>query len=148
MTSREPDDEDEKWREIVAHYGDAPDAAELDAIADLDDPWDPLGATEDDTPRAVPGSSHEPDAGHTVREPDDWRPPDPGPLPLPTPPRLAAWTGVFGAPALLLVLTLLPWTVPSWLTTVLLVWFVIGFGFLVATMNSGPRDPGDDGARV
>ena len=154
MTSRDPDDEDQKWQEIVANYGDTPDATELDAIAEVDgrldplDPMEPFERDEDVLPRGVPGSSHDPDAGHTVWEPEGWRPPDPGPIPVPTPPRLAAWTGVFGAPALLLVLMLLPWMVPSWLSTFLLVWFVLGFGFLVATMNTGPRDPGDDGARV
>lgn len=151
MTSRDPDDEELKWQEIVANYGDAPDAAELDDVADRDRPSDDEPESWGPEPvslRPVPGSSHDPDAGHTVWEPEGWTPPDPGPLPVPTPPRLVAWAGVFGAPALLLILLLLPWRVPSWVGTGLLIWFVGGFLFLVWQMNSGPRDPGDDGARV
>jgi hypothetical protein len=158
VTSRDPEDEDQKWQEIVANYGDTPDAAELDDVADRDglrdddgpdEPWGaPPPEPERPTLRPVPGSSHDPDAGHTVWEPDGWRPPDPGPLPVPTPPRLVAWGGVFGAPTLLLLLMLLPWRFPSWFMTGLLIWFMGGFLYLVWSMNSGPRDPGDDGARV
>lgn len=136
-----PDDEDEAWREIVANYGDAPSAEELDAPPPREDDEGVLRGLR-------PGSAEDPDAGHTVWEEERWTPPDPGPIPVPTPPRLAAWLGVFGAPTILLVCVVAGVSLSSLLSTLLIAWFLGGFGYLVATMRPGPRDPGDDGARV
>ena len=75
-------------------------------------------------------------------------PPPPPPVPRTSPDRLAAWGGLFGAPLVLLVVLLLGRSLPAWLGYVLVAWFVGGFLYLVVQMPSGPRDPGDDGARL
>ena len=127
--------DDEVWQDIVDRYGDK--------------------ALPDDLPEA--GSEVE--AGAADPSPETWNPvpwedegrfvpPTPPPIPMPPAPRLAAWLGLFGAPAIFLLFLVLSWSMPSWASTLLIVWFVAGFGFLVATMGSGPRDPGDDGAVV
>jgi hypothetical protein len=83
------------------------------------------------------------DEGHFV-------PPPPPPLPVLDPRRKAAWIGLFGGPALLLVAVVLGWALPQWLVGGLVLGFVGGFVYLVATM---PRSGGDgwsggDGAVV
>ena len=83
------------------------------------------------------------DEGHFV-------PPPPPPLPVLEPRRKAAWIGLFGGPALLLVAVVLGWALPQWLVGGLVLGFVGGFVYLVATM---PRSGGDgwsggDGAVV
>jgi hypothetical protein len=62
--------------------------------------------------------------------------------------RLAAWIGVFGAPAVLLVVMVLALPLPTWLEKGMVGYFVAGFLYLVFNMERGPRDPWDDGARV
>lgn len=124
-----PRDEDQAWNEIIDNYGDAPDAAALDE---------------------VPAAAPEP-------EPTDWNPtpwedegryvpPPPPKVALAEPPRLVAWAGLVIAPLVMLLVTVAPMSVPGWASMLLLLWFVGGFGFLVATMKHEPRDPYDDGA--
>ncbi len=130
-------DEDEAWRDIVDNFGEAPSGDELDTPVEPEvvelpgpteylDPWRP--EPWEDEGRFVP-------------------PPAP-PVPLADPPRLLAWIGVFGAPTVLLIGLIFAIGFPGWLSTLLVASFIGGFGFLVATMSSEPRDPGDDGARV
>lgn len=130
---RDGSHDDEVWKDIVDRYGDQAlpdDVPEVDASAgaagDAPDPWNP-----------VPWE----DEGRFV-------PPTPDPIPMPPAPRLAAWLGLFGAPAIFLAFLIADWSMPSWASALLIVWFVAGFAFLVATMGSGPRDPGDDGAVI
>ncbi len=75
-------------------------------------------------------------------------PPPPPPLPHPPPVRFAAWSGLFGSPAVLLVALVLGIALPAWLGYLLVGAFLGGFGYLVVHMQRGPRDPGDDGARI
>lgn len=125
-------DEDDAWRSIVENYGEraeidpAPPAAEPEPADDDLDRWD-------DDPDELE---------------DRFVPPPPPPLPHPTPLRLAAWLGVFGAPAVLLVVMVLALPLPMWLEKGLVGYFVCGFIYLVYNMERGPRDPWDDGARV
>jgi hypothetical protein len=135
--SRQNED-DAAWRSIVENYGER---AELDPA--------PSG-TE---PETASETAHDVDDFREVDDLDDWDddhfvPPPPPPLPHPTPVRLAAWLGVFGAPALLLLDMVLALPLPGWLAKGLVVWFVGGFVYLVFNMDRGPRDPWDDGARV
>jgi hypothetical protein len=124
-------DEDDAWRSIVENYGER---AEIDPSPSVDEP--------------------EPEASYDDLddwdEPDDDRfvPPTPPPLPHPTPVRLAAWIGVFGAPAVLLVAMVLALPLPGWVGKGLVCYFVAGFLYLVYHMDRGPRDPWDNGARV
>jgi hypothetical protein len=127
--------EDDAWRSIVENYGEraaidpAPAETEPEPTDDDVDDWDEVDSLD---------------------EPDDDRfvPPPPPPLPHPPPVRLAAWIGVFGAPAVLLVGMVLALPLPGWLEKGLVAYFVAGFLYLVFHMERGPRDPWDDGARV
>jgi hypothetical protein len=127
----QPDSEDDAWRSIVENYGDRAD----------------LGPEE--APEPVPEPVREP-AGDDTEAADEERyvPPPPPPLPHVTPDRLAAWSGVFGAPTVLLVALLVGIHLPAWLGYLLVASFVGGFVYLVVQMPRGPRDPGDDGARL
>lgn len=132
-------DEDEVWRDIVENYGEAPPGDSLDQPAEVIQP--DVTASE---------AAQDPDAWHPIPWEDEGRfvPPVPPPIPLAEPPRMLAWIGLFGAPTVLLVALIFGLHFPGWLSTLLVISFVGGFGFLVATMNTGPRDPGDDGARI
>lgn len=83
------------------------------------------------------------DEGHFV-------PPEPPPLPVPTPARRVAWAGLFGAPLVMLAAIALGWAYPTWVTALLVAAFVGGFVYLVATMQRTHHDDwsGDDGAVV
>ena len=137
-------DDDAVWRDIVDSYGDRPDFPEMHS------PESPEAATPAPEPLApepvfdVPvelGAATWDDEGHFV-------PPEPPPVPRPQGLRAVAWLGLFGVPALLLVLLLIHYSPPSPIGLLMIIWFVGGFGYLVATMN-GPSDPDsgwDDGA--
>ena len=59
-----------------------------------------------------------------------------------------AWTGIFVAPALALLIGLLSIYVHPLVGWALVAWFVGGFLYLVREMPRSPRDPWDDGSRV
>jgi len=127
----QPDSEDDAWRSIVENYGDRAD----------------LGPEE--TPEPVPEPVREPARDDTeAADEERYVPPPPPPLPHVTPDRLAAWSGVFGAPTVLLVALLVGIHLPAWLGYLLVASVVGGFVDLVVQMPRGPRDPGDDGARL
>jgi hypothetical protein len=133
----QPDNEDDVWRSIVENYGDR---------ADVDRP-----EVELPPPPAAPAWD---DPGEESGEPpaawddDQFVPPPPPPLPRVEPDRLVAWTGLFGSPALLLIALVLGLHLPAWIGYLLVAWFIGGFAYLVVKMPTGPRDPGDDGARL
>jgi hypothetical protein len=127
--------EDAVWREIVANYGDRPDVEPDQETRQADRP--PVRDDEQVELAAYDDSVQE-----------RFVPPPPPPLPHPPKDRLAAWAGVFVAPALLLLMTLLRVDVPTIVAWVLVGGFLGGFGYLVAQMPRGPRDPFDDGARL
>lgn len=155
--------DDAAWREIVANFGER---------ATLDDDPSPSGepgggaagaGEADDTdgdrlrrlfqPWERPGPA--PAAGRTDDESDLARadgapfvPPVPPPVPRTTPDRRAAWLGLLGTPAVLLVCLLIGVDLPRLVLAALVAAFVVGFCYLVATMSREPRDPGDDGARL
>lgn len=134
-----PRDEDEVWRDIIENYGDAPSVEDAEPVVE------PLAENESRT-YAVP----QPDAYDPVPWEDDGQfvPPPAPPVPLAEPPRLLAWVGLFGSPTVLLFAVVLGLHFPGWLSTLLIGAFIGGFGYLVATMNREPRDPGDNGARL
>ena len=156
-------DEDEAWRAIVDNYGERPEIEPdvLDATsgvddrrtdpdlardADLDDTGDPgdPGDTADGAALGPTGWDDEyPDSDW---ESDRFVPPPPPPIPRTTPDRLAAWAGVFGSPAILLICLVLSISLPQLLAYLLVIGFVGGFIYLVIQMPREPRDPGDDGA--
>jgi hypothetical protein len=143
-----PADFEAAWRAIVDNYGERPalvapeepapappafvdpglfDRSHLDAF-DADD--------VDDRSAAVDRHAEE----HFV-------PPEPPPAPRGTPARRLAWGGLFLPPALMLLAVVLGWTFAPWAAMLLVVGFVGGFVFLVATMPR-ERGEGDDGAVV
>ena len=122
----EPSDEDARWREIVENYGDRAEIAE--AEPDLQP-----------APAPAPLPAEPFDEAHYV-------PPEPPPVGWPTGPRAVACVGLFGGPALILVMLLFKVTIPTWLGWLALLGFIGGFGFLVSSM--GPRDEWDDGSQI
>lgn len=123
------DSEDDAWRSIVENYGDR---AEIDP----DEMPEPQ--------RELPPARDEEEA----RDEERYVPPPPPPIPHLAPDRYAAWGGVLGAPALLVVALLVGIHIPAWLGYLLVAAFVGGFIYLVIRMPREPRDPGDDGARL
>lgn len=141
MTSKDDSgrerDVDRAWQDIVEHYGERP-AIEAGTEPALESPVDP-------DPEPVPST---PPADEQYDDEESFVPPPPPPLPRVEPRRQAAWIGLLGAPLVLLTFTILGWALPRLLALALVVAFVGGFGYLVAVMPRGPRDPGDDGARI
>lgn len=154
-------DEDALWRSIVDNYGER---AMLDPRTDREGSADgPVGAeTADeaaqelgpqrDNERIVepvdPAATEAGDRLDAWDDPEDhFVPPEPPPLPRLAPPQLLAWAGVFGTPVLTVAMAVLHLSVPIWASLLGLVWFVGGFGFLVATMRrDDDNDDWDDGA--
>jgi len=123
--------EDAAWQAIVENYGER---ASLDQEA-VEVAPEPAGAPEPPVPEKPAPEPEE----HFV-------PPPPPPLPRAEPARLLAWIGLFGVPTFVLVALVTRLPLASWLGLLLMVWFVGGFVFLVASMRSDPRDENDDGA--
>jgi len=142
--SRQNED-DAAWRSIVENYGER---AELDPVPSGTEPETANEAAYDDADASREVGDRDDLHEWDDRDDDHYVPPPPPPLPHPTPVRLAAWLGVFGAPALLLLDMVLALPLPEWLAKGLVAWFVGGFVYLVFHMDRRPRDPWDDGARV
>jgi hypothetical protein len=135
------------WRAIVDNYGDRPEANALPPEPPADD--DPFPSLRSGLPREEPAELA-PLSWEVAPEDDGYVPPPPPPLPRPHGLRLAAWIGLFGVPTLVLFLIVVHVSLPSPLGFLALVWFVGGFGYLVATMNDPKDSDGgwDDGAVV
>ncbi|HEX6520642.1 MAG TPA: hypothetical protein VF070_11630 [Streptosporangiaceae bacterium] len=140
-TERRESDEDAAWRDLVARF-EAPEAA------DQPSPWpeleDTAAADAVDPPPANPAlivasrPPPDPDGEHFV-------PPPPPPLPKLEPLTKAAWLGLFGGPAYLLVATAAGWSIPGIAVFCAIAAFVGGVALLVIRLNdSGPPSAGDD----
>jgi hypothetical protein len=149
-------DEDAAWAEIVANYGDLPvvedehsdvskPAAEPEKPVETD-PFDrtyldaQLARQSRETPELNTAASWD-DEGHFV-------PPPPPPLPAVEPRRKLAWGGLLAGPLVALLSFVLSVRVPDWAVVGLVLGFVGGFVYLVATMKASRDEgwPGDDGA--
>jgi len=135
-------DEDALWRSIIDNYGERPTIDEPEPEVEVEPPPvlrdpEPHSQVIDDEPETA-------EAGPE----DHYVPPPPPPLPKPPPARLLAWTGLFGVPALVLVALVAGLELSAWMGLILMVWFVGGFVFLVASMRPGSGDDYDDGARL
>lgn len=140
------DDEDDVWRAIVENYGERPtldDDPPAEPVAEA--PAEPVG--QPSPAYAVP-LPEGPDSDLARSDEDRFVPPTPPPVPRPRGLRGAAWVGVFGGPAVLLVALVLGIGLPRFVSLVLVAGFVVGFLYLVIQMPRGPRDPWDDGAQV
>lgn len=121
------------WRSIIDNYGDRP---EVDDEPEVEVPPSPRGVFPDET--------EEPPERPEAEE--HFVPPPPPPLPRPEPPRLLAWLGLFGVPSFVLVCLVMHLNLPTWMGLILMVWFVGGFVYLVATMRPESGRDYDDGA--
>ena len=74
-------------------------------------------------------------------------PPEPPPVGLPTGARAVAWFGIFGGPALILLLMIFSVLIPGWLAWLVILGFIGAFGYLVSS-SSRDSDGWDDGAAV
>lgn len=154
-------DEDAAWREIVAHYGDEPVIEDPPPMVEPPAPSPPEPHRPErrrpEPPRPEPEGILEPGWQDDLNTPPtSWEdeghfiPPTPPPPPPLDPRRRLAWSGLFGAPTMMLLAVVLGWRYPDWLMLLLTAGFIGGFGYLVATMPKS-RDgdgPGDDGAVV
>jgi hypothetical protein len=138
------------WREIVDNYGERP-------VLHDDEPSSSsrAGAAQEEAPDPEPLPDHLVDDDEVeIREEaiassERFRPPTPPPFPRPrTWQRGVAWSGIFVAPALALLIALTSFYVAPLVGWALLTWFVGGFLFLVREMPKSPRDPWDDGSRI
>jgi hypothetical protein len=78
-----------------------------------------------------------------------FQPPTPPPFPRPrTWQRGVAWSGIFLAPALALVVALFSISLHPLFGWALVLWPVGGFLYLVWEMPRAPREPWDDGSRI
>ncbi|WP_340538642.1 hypothetical protein [Nocardioides sp. GXZ039] len=149
-----PIDDDEAWQAIVDNYGERPALDDEPALPstgresgsadDLGEEsagvWDTL---DDDPPPTASWDDEYPDSDWTT---DRFVPPPPPPIPTTTPDRYAAWSGVLGAPAILLICLIFRISLPQLVAYFLVAAFVGGFLYLVFKMSHEPRDPDDDGA--
>ena len=159
--SDDPDrglDVDARFAEIVAGWEPGP-AEPIDPAA---------AAASDQSPPEEPVTPPEPPPAERLRslfqpswnDPLDseasWEdeghfvPPPPPPLPKLAPERRLAWAGLLGTPLVALLLIGAGIRMTGWMAFLLAAAFIGGFGYLVATMRSGPPDGwgGDDGARL
>jgi len=134
--------EDALWRAIVENYGERPEIPVAEPEPEPPPPLDPGLPSPPDEDPGTTATSADPGTG------DHYVPPPPPPLPKPPPARLLAWVGLFGVPMFVLVALVADLALPSLVGLVLMVWFVGGFVFLVASMRPGPGEDHDDGARL
>ena len=127
--------QEDAWREIVDHYGER---AQIDEDPTVQQPAPPRPALETPAPEPF------------VFEPyaDRFHPLPIEPAPPTTPERRAAWAAVLLSPVVLMVCAVIHWRLPGVLTGALVLAFLGGFGYLVATMPRERDDPYDDGARL
>lgn len=141
--------EEAAWEAIVAAYGERPEWDDASSASATEPP--PAASPRAEHPAGrgaeLPGGDDpvEPDL---ARAPEEHFVPQPTPpVPWPTPQRLIAWLGVFGVPTFVLVALLARVEVATWIGVLLMLWFVGGFCYLVASMRTERDDP-DDGAVV
>ena len=125
------------WRSIVDNYGDRPEL----------EPTSPRSSVPSVAARRLPrGAARATGAARRAPE-DHFVPPPPPPLPLPGPTAAARLAGpVRRADASCWCCCVTGLDLPTWLGLILMVWFVGGFVYLVASMRPGAGDDYDDGA--
>lgn len=141
-------DEDAAWREIVAHYGEEPQAPPAGRGPAVEPERAPKPSEEKLRGLFQPSWSDPLETEATWDDEGHFVPPTPPPMPVLDPRRRMAWAGLFGSPLLMLVVVVLGWTLPGWLMFLLALAFTGGFVYLVATMPRKRGDGYDDGAVV
>ncbi|WP_183096188.1 hypothetical protein [Nocardioides stalactiti] len=131
-----------EWQQIVDNFGER---AVLEPDVDIEPEPAPRSRFFEDLDD-LDQEAGEAEVRDRVHPDDAFVPPTPPPIPRPPADRLAAWLGVFGIPALVLVCIVLGIALPTWVGLLLAAGFVGGFLYLVMQMSDEPRDPWDDGA--
>jgi hypothetical protein len=133
------------WREIVDNYGERPTLDDDAPSREPTTPAAPAPEVPDDLEDDDPVERRE----QAIAESERFRPPPAPPFPTPrTWQRGLAWSGLFVAPIVALVLALFSLYVTPLLGWALVGWFVGSFAYLVREMPRAPRDPWDDGSRI
>ena len=163
--SDDPDrglDVDARFAEIIAGWEPSPPEVDDETGRDAAKPDPDAGQAPVDEPTQEPPpaerlkSLFQPSWNDPLETEATWEdeghfvPPPPPPLPHVEPNRRLAWAGLVGTPLVALLLIGAGIRVTGWMAFLLVMTFVGGFGYLVATMGSGPPDDlsGDDGARI
>jgi hypothetical protein len=135
-----PGPEDE-WARIVSELDDVRRAGDRHLTGPRD--WSP-----EDAVFGGPPAGAEPAAAESAEDDGrDWSP-DPGPVTQGMGLGVVlAWTVLVGVPVLLVVLALLPGSLPWWATLTGLVAVVVAIGHLLRSLPED-RDDLDDGARL
>ena len=155
-------DVDARFAEIIAGWQPSPPEVDDDAGGDAAEPDPTAGQPEVDEPAQEPPQAErlkslfQPSWNDPLETEASWEdeghfvPPPPPPLPHVEPNRRLAWAGLVGTPLIALLLIGAGIRVTGWMAFLLVMTFVGGFGYLVATMRPGPPDDwaGDDGARL
>ena len=137
-----PFDEEAAWRSIVENYGERAQLGETAAVDPAPVVAEPVERDPFDRSYLEALESSLAEERRERREHEEhFVPPEPPPVPRGTPARRLAWCGLFGAPLVMLAAVVFGLQYPAWLILGLVVAFIGGFVFLVATM---PRDGGDD----
>ncbi|MFC7216737.1 hypothetical protein ACFQLX_00905 [Streptomyces polyrhachis] len=159
-----PLDEEAAWAQIVAAYGEEPQAAPVEPPAGSPDTVRsitvfPAGGSVDAPAETAGDASADPFAdSFTNKGPRDWDlakpsegdldssdeghfvPPEPPPLPQADTTTRFAWLGVLGGPLLLIVLVVAQEPITWWSALVGLGGFFGGFATLVMRMRPGDED--------
>jgi hypothetical protein len=138
------------WREIVENYGERPVLHDDEPVADgRTVAEDEVVGSAGSLPDHLVDDDEVEMRERAIAASERFQPPPPPPFPRPrTWQRGVAWSGIFVAPALALLIGLTSVYVPPLAGWALVVWFVGGFLFLVREMPKAPRDPWDDGSRI
>jgi hypothetical protein len=156
-SSDDPDrglDVDARFAEIVAGWEPSVEEEETDSSPTAEASPEPPAAEPPSTERLrglfQPSWNDPLDSEASWEDEGHFVPPPPPPLPRVAPERRLAWAGLLGTPLIALLLIGAGIRVTGWMAVLLVLMFVGGFGYLVATMGSGPPDDlsGDDGARI
>ena len=138
------------WREIVEHYGERPVLRDDEPAATRAPAPTPAPTAEPVDDIEAPGEPEEvADQEDEIPEVERFHPAAAPPFPRPqTWQRGVAWSGIFVAPLLALLIGVFSIYVHPLFGWTLVLWFVGGFGYLVREMPRAPRDPWDDGSRI
>jgi hypothetical protein len=160
LPSEDPDrglDVDARFAEIIAGWEPSLPADEQDLAPEESAPQEPAPQDRPEEPPAErlrglfqPTWNDPLDSEASWEDEGHFVPPPPPPLPQVEPRRRLAWAALIGTPLVALLMLGAGFRVTGFAAFLLVAAFIGGFGYLVATMRSGPPDDwsGDDGARL
>ena len=140
MSAAQSPDEDARWDDIVANYGDRPT---------VEDAWTrPEPAPAPRPPQQDTRAPVRTEPEWWEREPEPFVPPTPPPIPRTSPVRTASWVFVIGGPLVLVALAIFRVALPTSGVLIAIAATLASFGHLLWTASPAPREPWDDGSQV